>query len=131
MPIRHLIIHDRIFPIWASQEPFPIISSSYVVRFLRGDGSRFKGQVGKTIVRCMVTCEQVASGIGIVVARGWKRECLGEEEEKNRDDHGESRLVLEISLVRKLMKEEGRTNGGGWENTIPSSPPIIRLFYTF
>lgn len=47
----------------------------------------------------MVTCEQVASGISIVVARGWKRECLGEEEEKNRDDHGESRLVLEISLV--------------------------------
>lgn len=99
--------------------------------FLRGDGSRFKGQVGKTIVSCMVTCEKVASGIGIVVARGWKRECLGEEEEKNRDDHGESRLVLEISLVRKLMEEEGRTNGGGWENTFPSSPayyPFILYF---
>lgn len=96
--------------------------------FLRGDGSRFKGQVGKTIVSCMVTCEQVASGIGIVVARGWKRECLGEEEEKNRDDHGESRLVLEISLIRKLMKEEGRTNGGGWENTIPS-PRLLSVYF--
>lgn len=44
----------------------------------------------------MIASEEVASRIGYVVARrGWKRDGLGKEEEKNRDDHCESRLVLE------------------------------------
>lgn len=57
------------------------------MRFLGSGDSRLEGQVGKTIVSCMVTGKKVASGIGIVMARGWEREYLGKEEEKNRDDH--------------------------------------------
>lgn len=35
----------------------------------------------------MIASEEVANGIGIVVARGWKGDGLGEEEEEKRDDH--------------------------------------------
>lgn len=35
----------------------------------------------------MIAREEVASRIGIVVARGWKGDGVGKEEEENRDDH--------------------------------------------
>lgn len=70
----------------------------------------------------MVTGKKVASGIGIVMARGWEREYLGKEEEKNRDDHCDGWCLVR---EKEGKSQKSETEWRGMGNTIPFFPPTI------